>query len=47
MIIENGILRFRGESEEISLPPEFFSTQTTLLSHPYYWAAFTTIGSPW
>jgi CHAT domain-containing protein len=45
--IENGILRFRGESEGISLPPEFFATQTTLLSHPYYWSAFTTIGSPW
>ncbi len=45
--IENGILRFRGESEGISLPLELFGSQTTPLSHPYYWSAFTTIGSPW
>jgi filamentous hemagglutinin family protein len=44
--IENGILRtsVRG----VSLPPESpEATQKKDLRHPYYWAAFTMIGSPW
>jgi filamentous hemagglutinin family protein len=44
--IENGVLRtsVRG----VSLPPESpEATQKKDLKHPYYWAAFTMIGSPW
>jgi CHAT domain-containing protein len=29
------------------LPPELQPLQERDLSHPYYWAAFTTIGNPW
>jgi CHAT domain-containing protein len=29
------------------LPSELRSSQNLDLSHPYYWAAFTTIGNPW
>ncbi|CAD5917374.1 hypothetical protein PCC9214_00433 [Planktothrix tepida] len=32
---------------EISLPPEIVQPGIDNLSHPYYWAAFTLIGSPW
>ncbi|VXD12366.1 conserved exported hypothetical protein [Planktothrix serta PCC 8927] len=38
------LLLSRGE---ISLPPEIASEGTDNLSHPYYWGAFTLIGSPW
>jgi len=31
---------------ELSLPPEV-SVRAEDLSHPYYWAAFTMVGSPW
>jgi filamentous hemagglutinin family protein len=44
--IENGVLRtsVRG----VTLPPESReSKQSQNLKHPYYWAAFTMIGSPW
>jgi filamentous hemagglutinin family protein len=36
---------FRGEG--IILPAELSDTNDRVLSHPYYWAAFTMIGSPW
>jgi CHAT domain-containing protein len=36
------IRRVRG-----SLPPELQQLPGRDLSHPYYWAAFTTIGNPW
>lgn len=38
----SSIRRVRG-----SLPSELQSSQDRDLSHPYYWAAFTTIGNPW
>jgi CHAT domain-containing protein len=38
----SSIRRVRG-----SLPSELQSSQERNLSHPYYWAAFTTIGNPW
>ncbi len=44
--IENGVLRtsVRG----VTIPPESpEATQKKDLKHPYYWAAFTMIGSPW
>ncbi|GAB4303722.1 MAG: hypothetical protein Fur0025_45120 [Oscillatoriaceae cyanobacterium] len=31
----------------ITLPPSLGDIPNKLLNHPYYWAAFTTIGSPW
>jgi CHAT domain-containing protein len=38
----SSIRRVRGR-----LPAELQSFQDRDLSHPYYWAAFTTIGNPW
>ena len=31
----------------IALPPEFTELENEDLSHPYYWAGFTVIGTPW
>jgi len=46
--LENGELRLPGtQSTGIPLPPQVASTENRHLSHPYYWAAFTMIGSPW
>ena len=43
--IENGQLRSsRGETP---LPPSIPQLDSKNLSHPYYWAAFSMIGSPW
>ncbi|MBK4732667.1 CHAT domain-containing protein [Oxynema sp. CENA135] len=36
-----------GSFGTISLPPEFSGSHLKTLVHPYYWAGFTTIGSPW
>ena len=30
-----------------TLPPELRELESTDLSHPFYWAAFTVVGSPW
>lgn len=38
------LLSSRGE---VALPPEIVQQGNDNLSHPYYWAAFTLIGSPW
>ena len=38
------LLSSRGE---LTLPPEIAAQGNDNLSHPYYWAAFTLIGSPW
>jgi CHAT domain-containing protein len=38
------LLSSRGE---LTLPPEIAAQENYNLSHPYYWAAFTLIGSPW
>lgn len=35
------------EQEKTPLPPELATFENTNLSHPYYWAAFTVVGSPW
>jgi filamentous hemagglutinin family protein len=43
--LENGQLRWSGGEEP--LPPELAELGNRNLSHPYYWAAFTMIGSPW
>ncbi|EDX77487.1 haemagglutination activity domain protein [Coleofasciculus chthonoplastes PCC 7420] len=43
--LENGQLLGSGES--IALPPELAEIGDKDLSHPYFWSAFTMIGSPW
>jgi filamentous hemagglutinin family protein len=43
--LESGQLRGLGVVGTIPLPPELPENQD--FSHPYYWAAFTIIGSPW
>jgi CHAT domain-containing protein len=46
--LEGGQLRLSGgESVGVALPPELASQGNHNLAHPYYWAAFTMIGSPW
>ncbi|RMG08507.1 MAG: CHAT domain-containing protein [Cyanobacteria bacterium J055] len=36
-----------GTQETIDLPLELADIPDTDLSHPYYWSAFTLVGSPW
>jgi CHAT domain-containing protein len=43
--LEEGKLRTRGG--DISLPPQLLGIGNQVLSHPYYWSAFTMIGNPW
>jgi CHAT domain-containing protein len=45
--IEKGQLRGIGQGESIPLPPELAEIDNKEFSHPYYWSAFTMIGSPW
>jgi CHAT domain-containing protein len=46
--LESGRLFGVGLPEEgILLPPELAHLERSDLSHPYYWSAFTMIGSPW
>jgi CHAT domain-containing protein len=46
--IEGGKLHSSAsQSKGIPLPPELGKLENQDLSHPYYWAAFTLIGSPW
>ncbi|MGD1902494.1 MAG: CHAT domain-containing protein [Geitlerinemataceae cyanobacterium] len=46
-----GEVEFAGDAivmgdRRVPLPPEYHNT-TADLSHPYYWAAFSMVGSPW
>ncbi|MEQ8540755.1 MAG: CHAT domain-containing protein, partial [Coleofasciculus sp. D1-CHI-01] len=43
--LEGGQLR--GSGQPVPLPSTIQSQGDQSLSHPYYWAAFTMIGSPW
>ncbi|NES24045.1 MAG: CHAT domain-containing protein, partial [Symploca sp. SIO3E6] len=45
--LENGKLQGLEQLGEIPLPPDMAARGNQKLSHPYYWAAFTMIGSPW
>ncbi|BAT56922.1 hypothetical protein NOS3756_59340 (plasmid) [Nostoc sp. NIES-3756] len=45
--IRQGQLQQLRSSRKIPLPPEMAKIGDFDLSHPYYWAAFTMIGSPW
>lgn len=44
--IQGGQLR-SSRGATLALPPELEATGDRTLSHPFYWAAFTLIGSPW
>jgi filamentous hemagglutinin family protein len=45
--IESGYLLSSTFIGEIQLPTELISQGNTVFTHPYYWAGFTLIGSPW
>ncbi|MEA5467726.1 hypothetical protein [Spirulina sp. 06S082] len=36
-----------GNGGRVLLPPELASLSDRHFQHPYYWAGFTAIGSPW
>jgi filamentous hemagglutinin family protein len=44
---ENGQLAWPGGSLPLPLPPDLVVDERQNLSHPFYWAAFTLVGSPW
>jgi filamentous hemagglutinin family protein len=44
--IQAGELRGYTSRGNIELPPDLYQDDTTF-SHPFYWAGFTMIGSPW
>jgi CHAT domain-containing protein len=39
--------QLEGTGEKLPLPPELEQQGDRTFNHPYYWAAFTMIGSPW
>ncbi|MDX2212055.1 MAG: CHAT domain-containing protein [Oculatellaceae cyanobacterium bins.114] len=39
--------QLRGTEDSISLPANLAHRQTINLTHPFFWSAFTLIGSPW
>ncbi|MEM9266521.1 MAG: CHAT domain-containing protein [Cyanobacteria bacterium P01_F01_bin.13] len=43
--VEAGQLTWTGGT--LTMPPALNDDTRTILSHPFYWAAFTLIGSPW
>jgi CHAT domain-containing protein len=43
--LKGGQLQESGEN--LPLPPELVKLGDRSFEHPYYWAAFTMIGSPW
>ncbi|MDJ0555602.1 MAG: CHAT domain-containing protein, partial [Microcoleaceae cyanobacterium MO_207.B10] len=45
--IENGALRGTGSRGGVSLPPDLANMKNKNFAHPYYWAGFTMVGSPW
>ncbi len=45
--IQNGQLILENINKTIPLPPELANQPRPNLQHPYYWAPFTMIGSPW
>ncbi|MBD2072823.1 CHAT domain-containing protein [Phormidium sp. FACHB-592] len=47
VFLQNGRLQGIETGEGIALPPASLAIRDRQLSHPYYWAAFTMIGSPW
>ncbi|MDS3861809.1 CHAT domain-containing protein [Thermosynechococcaceae cyanobacterium BACA0444] len=45
--IKDGELISANRPNPIKLPPGLANVPNRALNHPYYWAAFTMIGSPW
>ncbi|OLP19534.1 hypothetical protein BST81_04490 [Leptolyngbya sp. 'hensonii'] len=45
--LDQGKLIYLGDPGLVELPAPFQDRQRQVLSHPYYWAAFTMIGNPW
>jgi CHAT domain-containing protein len=45
--LKNGQLQGLDELGSIPLPSELAGQSDRDFSHPYYWAAFAMIGSPW
>ncbi|WP_293330397.1 CHAT domain-containing protein [Microcoleus sp. CAWBG58] len=45
--LQDGYLVRSGNNQPLPLPAELTARGDRNLSHPYYWAAFTMIGSPW
>jgi filamentous hemagglutinin family protein len=45
--IESGYLMSADFSDQIELPSELMNQGNIIFTHPYYWAGFTIIGSPW
>ncbi len=44
---ESDYLFLSEENLSIPLPPELKNSENLSLVHPYYWASFNLIGSPW
>jgi CHAT domain-containing protein len=44
--LESGEL-IGSRGEDITLPPELIDRSNVNLSHPFFWSAFTLVGSPW
>ncbi|MGD1806709.1 CHAT domain-containing protein, partial [Dapis sp. BLCC M126] len=47
VVIADGTLRGSGSRGDVSLPPQLENIQNKNFAHPYYWAGFTMVGSPW
>ncbi|NEQ78392.1 MAG: CHAT domain-containing protein, partial [Okeania sp. SIO2C9] len=47
VVIADGELKGSGERRVVPLPPALENIENDNLSHPYYWAGFTMVGSPW
>lgn len=47
VMIRGGELRGSGTRGGVKLPPALEHVENQNLSHPFYWAGFTIVGSPW
>ena len=47
VVIVEGQLKGTGSYGSVVLPSELRKFENKNLSHPYYWAGFTMVGSPW
>ena len=47
VMITGGELRGSGTLSAVKLPPTLAYIENQNLSHPFYWAGFTIVGSPW
>ena len=47
VVIKDGVLRGSGTRGTLELPSALENFGKQKFSHPFYWAGFTMIGSPW